>query len=159
MDRLQLRRFLVSSALQGYASGKKDVEIKEKDGSTSVIVEEGPWRSHDNWDGGEPYGGRIRVSYEGKAVWTMVYYGKVIEGVANLVDTYGLLIRALQQMPSEAPYRGPREYSDGAGPWRYDNGWCGAVDAFHGEEHIYCGNTLVYVGWYRGGLVNVTEED
>lgn len=89
----------------------------------------------------------------------MVYYGKVVKGITNLTDTYGLLIRALQNMPSEAPYRGPRQYSDGAGTWRYENEWGGTIDAFYGEEHIYCGETLAYVGWYRGGLLNVRMED
>jgi hypothetical protein len=61
MSKEALCQFLVQSNAAGYASGDAKNRIKEPDGSTTIVFQEGEWRSHDNYFGGEPYGGRIIV--------------------------------------------------------------------------------------------------
>ena len=40
----ELMQFLYESAQAGYASGNKDIRVSGPDGSTSIIIEQGPWR-------------------------------------------------------------------------------------------------------------------
>src|SRR3989344_4499971 len=99
-----LKQFLIDSNKAGYAGGEEKKWIKEPDGSTTIPFEKGGFRSHDNFFGGEPYGGRTIVFYDGKPYWVMVYYGWVKEGVeANPV--YGVLRNVLMQMPEDNPFR------------------------------------------------------
>jgi hypothetical protein len=106
---------------------------------------------HDNFFGGEPYGGRMVVFDDGRPVWMMVYYGWVVPELdANAV--YGVLRRALMEMPEEAPFRGPARYTDGT--FTYSNAWTGDVARFTGEERIEQAGALVYATQYAGGLVD-----
>jgi len=146
-----LRQFLADSNNAGYAGGEEKKWIKENDGSTTIPFEKGEWKSNDNFFGGEPYGGRIIVSYDGKPYWMMVYYGWVEEGVdANSV--YGVLRNALKQMPADYPFRGPKELIDGE--FKYSNSWKGDVSRYSGEEQITQGDKLIYKANYMGGLVD-----
>lgn len=61
MDKESLRQFLIDSNKAGYAGGEEKKWIKESDGSTTIPFEKEDFRSHDNFFGGEPYGGRIIV--------------------------------------------------------------------------------------------------
>jgi len=148
----KLRDFLIASNKAGFAGGEEKKWIKEADGSTTIPYETGDWKSHDNFFGGEPYGGRIVVFYKNVPVWIMVYYGWVAEGIeANPV--YDVLKGALMQMPDAAPFRGPGEYTNGE--LVYTNSWTGDVDRYSGEEQIKDGaGKLVYRANYFGGLVD-----
>ncbi len=151
MDLEALRQFLIDSNQAGYAGGEEKKWIREKDGSTTIPFEKGSWKSHDNFFGGEPYGGRTVVFYENKPVWIMVYYGWVVEGVeANAV--YKVLRNALQQIPEDYPFRGPKEYREGEVV--YTNLWDGELSRFFGEEKISDGKRLLYQASYLGGLVD-----
>jgi hypothetical protein len=151
MNFTSLCRFLVDSNNTGYAGGEDKKWIKESDGSTTIPFEKGAWKSCDNFFGGEPFGGRILVSFEDKPCWIMVYYGWVVEGVdANVI--YGILRGALQQMPPDHPYRGPKEYKEGE--YTYTNSWDGEIIRFAGEEQITFGGKLIYKANYVGGLVD-----
>jgi hypothetical protein len=151
MNNAELRQFLVDSNNAGYAGGEEKKWIKELDGSTTIPFAKGPWKSHDNFFGGEPYGGRIIVFFEGKPYWIMVYYGWVEKGIeANPI--YEVLRGTLKQMPSDYPFRGPKEYKEGA--YTYINSWNGDVDCFEGEEQISKGEKQVYQAKYLGGLVD-----
>lgn len=151
MNKNALRQFLVDSNKVGYAGGEEKKWIKEPDGSTTIPFEKGHWKSHDNFFGGEPYGGRTIVFYEEKPVWIMVYYGWVEEEIET-DSVYGVLKNALAQMPEDYPYRGPKEYSEGE--YIYTNNWNGEVDRFSGEEEITQGDKLIYKANYFGGLVD-----
>ena len=107
MNKEQLCQFLVDSNNAGYAGGEAKKWIKEPDGSTTIPFEKGSWKSHDNFFGGEPYGGRTVVFYEGKPYWMMVYYGWVEEGIET-DPVYGVLKNALKQMPEDYSFRGPK---------------------------------------------------
>jgi len=120
VNRETLRQFLVDSNKAGYAGGEEKKWIKENDGSTSIPFEKGAWRSHDNFFGGEPYGGRTIVFYENKPHWMMIYYGWVEEGVET-DPVYAVLRNALMQMPDDYPFRGPKEYQEGE--YTYTNSW------------------------------------
>lgn len=151
MGKERLRQFLVDSNKAGYAGGDSKKWVKEPDGSTTIVFEQGPWRSHDNFFGGEPYCGRVIVSYKGKPTWMMVYYGWVVEGV-EADQIYEVLRDALKQMPEDAPYRGPRRYEQGE--FVYTNTWDGYLERYSGEEQISQGERIVYQANYMGGVVD-----
>ena len=151
MSKKALKQFLIDSNKAGYAGGQEKKWVKELDGSTTIPFEKGPWKSHDNFFGGEPYGGRTIVFYEGKPYWIMVYYGWVEEGVETN-PVYAVLRGALKQMPEDYPFRGPKEYKEGN--YTYINKWKGEVDKFSGEERIIQGDKLIYKANYLGGLVD-----
>ena len=146
-----LTQFLIDSNKTGYAGGEEKKWIKEPDESTTIPYEKGEWKSHDNFFGGEPYGGRIIVSYKNKPVWMMVYYGWVSEGI-SADPIYKVLRNALMHMPDEAPFRGPRELKDGE--YMYTNSWSGNVERYSGEEQITQKEKLIYKANYMGGLVD-----
>ncbi len=151
MDDQQLKKFLISCNKAGYAGGQEKKWIKEKDGSTTIPFKFGQWESHDNFFGGEPYGGRTVVFYKGKPVWMMVYYGWVAEGIQP-DPVYKILRGALMRMPSDAPFRGPKQYKKAA--LTYNNTWNGDADRFSGEECITQRGKLVYKANYMGGWVD-----
>lgn len=151
MNKEALRQFLIDSNQAGYAGGEEKKWIKEPDGSTTIPFEKGDWRSHDNFFGGEPYGGRVIVFRKDKPFWMMVYYGWVVEEVdTNLV--YGVLRNALMQMPEDAPFRGPVEYKQD--DFTYSNAWTGEIERYSGQEQITQGGKLIYKANYMGGLVD-----
>lgn len=151
MDREDLRQFLVDANAAGYAGGDEKQWLKEPDGSTTIVFEREGWRSHDNFFGGEPYGGRTVVFHEGKPVWMMVYYGWVVADLeANSV--YDILRKALMQMPEDCPLRGPTEFNDAS--FTYTNSWNGHIDSFAGQEQIRQHERIIYEAGYAGGWVD-----
>jgi len=151
MDNQTLATCLIDSNNAGYAGGEEKKWIKEDDGSTSIPYVKGDWRSHDNFFGGEPYGGRIVVFYQNNPVWIMIYYGWVAEGV-DTDPVYTILRGALKQMPKESPYRGPKEYKEN--DLTYTNTWQGDIERFSGEEQITQNTKTIYKANYMGGLVD-----
>ncbi len=154
MNLSKLKQFLIDSNNAGYAGGEEKKWIKEPDGSTTIPFKKGAWKSHDNFFGGEPYGGRTIVSFQGKPYWIMVYYGWVEEGVKTN-NVYEILKNSLKQMPSDRPFRGPKEYKERE--FTYINTWQGGVDRFSGEEKIFQEKKLIYKANYIGGLVDQTR--
>lgn len=150
-DKKSLVYFLVACNKAGYVNGNEKSWIKEKDSSTTISFTKGKWFAHDNFFGGEPYGGRLVVFYDKKPVWMMVYYGAVEEGV-EVNDIYTVLRRALARMPIDAPFRGPKRYKEGS--WIYTNTWQGDAVCFSGKEQIRHGGNIVYKARYVGGFVD-----
>lgn len=152
----KLKAFLIESNQHGYASGEATPSKKEKDGSTTIEFSSGDWCTHDNFFGGEPYGGRLVVFYKEKPYWIMVYYGNVSSSVNSIVEVYAFLQSALKQMPHDAPFRGPKMFVEGE--FTYRNSWKGNLDKYLGEEVILHKDKEVYRASYMGGLVDQREE-
>lgn len=146
-----LKQFIYNASRATYASGDESIKAKQPDGSTTIEYHEGDWAYHDNYFGGEPYGGREVVFYRGKSVWMMVYYGYVLIENGN-AEVYGFLMEALRHTTIEAPYRGPERFEKDN--WRYENMIDGAVENFTGVEKIFRDEKLVYEAKYIGGLVD-----
>lgn len=152
VDINKLRKFLIKAKKATYASGDVSKEIKEKDKSRTLIFKQDDFRYHDNFFGGEPYGGREVVFFQDQPIYMMVYYGYVHENVQDFKDIYKVLRVALLFIPEENPYRGPKEYIDG--DYVYTNNFSGEVDNFSGEETITFKGEEIYRAKYIGGLVD-----
>jgi len=151
MEQEQLKQFLIDSNKAGYAGSNGKKWIKETNGSTTIPFEKGDFKSHDNFFGGEPYGGRVVVLYKNKPVWMMVYYGWVLENI-SVDKVYAILKKALMQMPTETPFRGPNEFKDNE--FTYLNNWAGKIDRYSGEEQIIKNKKLIYKANYMGGYID-----
>lgn len=152
IDLKQLCQFLVIAKKQTYAAGDKAKKITEKDKSTTITFEQGDWKYHDNYFGGEPFGGREVVFFQGQPVYLMTYYGNVHQSVTNLTEVYGALQKALSHIPKSKPFRGPKQFDDG--DFSYTNTSTGEIDDFFGQEILSQGGKVIYVAKYLGGLVN-----
>ena len=154
----QLCEFLVKAKKSTYAAGNSAKKVVQDDKSTTLIFEDGDWKYHDNYFGGEPYGVREVVFFQGQPFYMMVYYGWVNESVVGFKDVYNVLQGALTQIPEGKPFRGPEKFEkDGL---VYTNIFEGEVDNFFGEEVIKNENgEQIYKAKYIGGLVDKRKED
>jgi hypothetical protein len=155
MDEENLKAFIFEASRATYASGDKSLRQKQLDSSISVQYMNGLYKYHDNYFGGEPYGGREVVFYENKPQWMMVYYGFVYPEVEKGV-VYSFLVEALSSSSIEVPYRGPYIYEKGE--WRYENKLTGNVKKFSGKEKIFENNICVYEADYMGGLIDQVDQ-
>lgn len=151
MDLDGLREFILEASRATYASGDESIKKKEADGSTTIQFGKGPYRYHDNYFGGEPYGGREVVFVEGKPIWMMVYYGLVHNNIPAK-QVYPFLMESLSQATIDMPYRGPAHYQ--REEYRYENLLRGDVNNFSGTERIYQEEVCIYEASYLGGLVD-----
>jgi len=152
MSNKELCQFLVTAKKQTYAAGDRAKKTIEKDKSTTMVFEQGDWRYHDNYFGGEPFGGREVVFFQGQPVYIMTYYGWVEESVTDFNQVYAVLQKALSQIPEDRPFRGPEQIIDG--DFSYCNTFTGEVDNFSGQEVITRDGRIIYTTKYIGGLVD-----
>lgn len=152
IDKKQLCKFLVEAKKSTYAAGEKAKKIVENDKSTTLIFEDGDFKYHDNYFGGEPFGGREVVFLQNKPIYIMTYYGLVNESVDNFEAIYKVLQKALSLIPEDHPFRGPIEYTEG--DFIYKNVFTGEIDNFFGEETISSSDGKeIYKARYAGGFV------
>jgi hypothetical protein len=152
MNKSQLRQFILQSHQAGYAAGDDAYNTEESDGSTTITFQSGNWQHHDNFFGGEPYGGREVVFFNNKPAWIMVYYGTVVPSITDIKPIYKFLQSALKLAPEPAPYRGPQEFTQG--DFHYSNSWQGDLENFSGIEKIFLNDKQIYQAQYLGGLVD-----
>jgi hypothetical protein len=146
----EIRQFLVKSNRNGY--GNESIKpIDESDGSHTIAFEDDDWKFHDNYFGGEPFGGREVISFKNKSVWMMVYYG-FVEDITPQSQIYTFLKESLLLFTDDLPYRGPSRHENG--DWLYINKVDGNFDNFYGEEIISYKNQEVYKTRYQGGVVD-----
>ena len=157
MDEAALQQFLLEASRRGYAAGQSAVKVREADHSTTIVLEHGKWKFHDNYFGGEPYGGREVVFLDDRPVWMAVYYGWVDSANANVDAIYSFLQKALRTAPTEFPVRGPDAFTEGGSS--YCNTHEGGVARFSGQETIRVDDRLVYSARYAGGLVDQRSGD
>ena len=150
MDLEQLRQFLIKSNVP-HATGTAKMS-SEKDGSRTIVFADGDWSMHDNFFGGEPYGGRQIIHYQEQPAWLCVYYGRVQDTVQSADAIYDFLREALQHPPEDSPYRGPASYKKGE--FEYQNRVEGSIGDFSGKEVILENGKQVYWAKYFGGTVD-----
>lgn len=150
MNTTELKEFIFEASRATYAAGDLAKKQKELDRSTTIRYKSGKYSYHDNYFGGEPYGGREVVFFDNKPIWMMVYYGFVHDGANK--DVYGFLMESLSNNTKEMPYRGPVSFRKDN--WRYENALTGEVNNFSGTEKIFKDNICVYEASYLGGYID-----
>ncbi|MEM4256508.1 MAG: DUF5680 domain-containing protein [Thermoplasmata archaeon] len=153
---LKLKNFLIETKKAGYGASDSKSWIKEKDGSTTIVFKSGDFRMHDNFFGGDPWGGREIVFFRDKPVWIMVMYGKVEDSVEDYKEVYEFLKKALRNQPNDLPLRGPRLLHQKQ--FTYKNNVEGDLENFSGEETIYLNGKKVYSAIYTGGFVDQRKD-
>lgn len=151
-----LRLFIIASTKSGYAGVGEAGKKEESDGSKTFSFQKDDWKSHDNYFGGEPFGGRTVVFYKDKPVWMMVYFGAVGKDITNFTKIYEVLQKALLEAPEKYPMRGPESFK--LDDFEYKNSWTGEIDSFSGEEKIEHLGEEIFQAKYIGGFVNVRED-
>lgn len=149
----ELCNFLVKAKKSTYASGDSSKIVIEDDSSKTLVFKDGEWRYHDNYFGGEPYGGREVVFFRNMPVYIMVYYGYVNDKTLDVQFIYNILQEALFLIPEKNPFRGPKTYT--SNDIEYCNIYEGNISKFSGEETIRSANgVILYKAKYVGGLVD-----
>ncbi len=156
MDIKLLKNFLIETKKGGFGAGKNKNWTKEKDGSTTIIFELGDFKMHDNFFGGDPWGGREVIFFKGNPSWIMVMYGVVDSSFKDFKNAYKFLQKALLNQPGTFPVRGPQIFKEE--DFVYRNKIEGNLENFLGYETISKGNKQIYKTSYAGGLVNVRKE-
>jgi hypothetical protein len=152
-----LREYLLKAAKHGYADKASEREwTRQADGSTTIRHDDGQWSLDDNFFGGEPYGGREVVFFEGRPSWVMVYYGAVSPSVSDVKGVYSCLQDALANPDEAMPIRGPRAFEQGL--MRYEAIWEGNLASFSGRERIFKGGEEIYAASFVGGMVDARGE-
>ena len=155
----ELKEFLKEANMAGYAGGEEKKWKKEEDNSTTITHEssDGRWLFHDNFFGGEPYGGREVIFKDGQAVWMMVYYGEIVDKGLDKDKVYAFLQKSLSLADEDLPVRGPKEKKEeiDGGEWFYENNWQGSLERFKGKEIIKINGKEIYNADYIGGLVDI----
>ncbi len=152
MDTTPIAQFLCKANRAGYGNAET-VETTESDGSHSITYTEDGWSFHDNYFGGEPFGGREVIFHNRHAVWMMTYFGGAVEKAPNIGELYSFLKSALLKFPEDLPLRGPSSFSDG--DWNYTCDISGDMSSFIGKERIEFKNNVLFITHFNGGLVDI----
>ena len=157
MDERGVREYLLKAAKHGYADKAGEREwAKQPDKSTTIRHADGRWSLDDNFFGGEPYGGREVVFFDGKPTWMMVYYGAVDPSVSDVRGVYSCLQDALSNPDDGLPVRGPRTFEQGS--MHYEASWDGTLARFSGRERILDAGREIYAASFLGGSVDARGE-
>lgn len=147
VDLDELKAFLMRANMP-HATGTAKT-IKEADGSRTIEYAEDDYRMHDNFFGGEPYGGRLVVFYKDQPIFIEVYYGRASRPADAVYD---FLREALQHPGKDNPFRGPAEYKKDN--LTYKSSTEGDVANHTVKEYIYDGDEEIYWAVVIGGLVD-----
>lgn len=98
-----LRLFIIEATQHGYAGLGESGKKTEPDGSKSFSLTRGQWKFHDNYFGGEPFGGRTIIFFKSKPVWMMVYYGSVGKDITNFAKIYEILRKPYFRLRKNTP--------------------------------------------------------
>lgn len=138
--------FLVKAKKKTYAAKKGKTEATRLN-SHDYIYKEEDLMYHDSFVGSEKFSGEEVVYKKENPIFSMNYYGRVIN------DSFSgdFLKEALLQASCDHPFRGPLFYTKGH--YTYVMKYNGDKDFFLGEEEIYYNDSKVYECLFHGGIL------
>lgn len=167
-NREELTTFIIEAKRHGWPANKSGQENKAE-------YNKGQFGYIDEWSGYYSGGGQEIVSFRGKPVWRMNYFGHIspehLEGLdekSRQVSTrrvFNFLKQVLLRIEPQRPFRGPegREVIIESFPELVYRGECGCgnhegntLEDFCGTEFVLLndgGSQVIFSGVYHGGLI------
>ena len=147
----QLNTFIVRAKASTYVGGGAK-SLSYRPGAYDLQFHEGAFSYLESYFGGADVLGQEVVYFEGKPVWAMNYYGRILKPSLITAGEAGQIIQqSLSRMYNEGRFLGGFEHSTRNG--RYVDSSEGDVTSFVGREWIMRENVKVYELVYHGGLV------
>lgn len=147
----QLNTFIVQAKAVTYVGGGAK-SLSYRPDSHDLQFHQGAFSYLDSYFGGTDFIGQEVVYYEGKPVWAMNYYGRILEPSRITAAETGQIIKeGLSKLYKEGRFLGGFEHSTGNGTYVDTNE--GDFTSFTGKEWIVRDDTRVYELVYHGGLI------
>jgi hypothetical protein len=145
------RHFLQAAKRATYAAQGDDASVPPSlMDSKQLEYRSDPYLYRDIYFGMSRFVGQEVVYVDERSVWSMSYSGGLIEGVSveQARPTYAFLRKALLDVPSALPLRGPASLR--SDDWLYTCHCEGDLHRFHGVEIIRCDGALIYELHFSG---------
>jgi Domain of unknown function (DUF5680) len=121
-------------------------------GSHDLKFAEGDWSYLDSYFGGRDFIGEEVVYYQGRPVWAMNYYGRILRPDLITPAQAGQVIKAsLSKMYTEGRFLGGFEHQHEG--FTYTDGNEGQATSFRGREFISREGKVAYELVYHGGVI------
>ena len=146
-----LTDFVVQAKAATYV-GEGPKSLSYRPASHDLQYHSGPFSYLDSFFGGSDFIGQEVVYFEGKPVWGMNYYGRILEPEQIDAAQVGEILRkSLSLLYEEGRFLGGYQHSVGDATYIDLND--GDISEFSGREWILHGETKVYELQYHGGLI------
>ena len=151
LDISELQAFIVRAKANTYVGGGQK-SLANRPLSHDLQFQEGPFSYLDSYFGGTDFLGQEVVYFDGKPVWAMNYYGRILN--PELIDgqtTGRIIMESLSKLYQEGRFLGGFDNETSLGTYFDTNE--GDVSSFTGLEWISVQNQKVYELLYHGGLI------
>lgn len=147
----QLNAFIVRAKAATYVGGGAK-SLSHRPGSHDLEFHEGAFAYLDSYFGGTDFIGEEAVYFDGKPVWAMNYYGRILEPSLIAASEAGQIIQeSLSEMYKQGRFLGGFQHTSDKG--MYADTSEGDLTSFTGKEWISRENVKVYELMYHGGLI------
>ena len=147
----ELNQFIVHAKAASYVGGGAR-SLPYRAGSHDLQLHEGGFSYLDSYFGEADFIGQEIVYFEGRPVWAMNYYGRILEPARIAAQDVGQVIQqSLSEMYRQGRFLGGFEYTVGDSTYRDSSE--GDVASFTGVEEILRDGVVVYRLVYHGGLI------
>ena len=151
IDLDELAAFIVRAKAATYV-GDGEHATPSRLASHDLRFSEGNWTYHDSYFGGSDFIGEEVVYFDGKPVWAMNYYGRILRDDLLTAAEAGQMIKvSLSHMYSESRFLGGFEYTQN--DLTYIDTSEGSAASFYGREFIRREQDIAYELVYHGGLI------
>jgi len=148
---MELRKFLAQAKIAAYASRREGDESILEDGCKELTFEGGEFKYRDRYFGFNPFIDEENVWQNGKILWSMNYYGRIISDIVPAKHVYQFLQKAMRQVSEDRPFRGPNNFKDA--DFEYIDESEGTIENFRGTEIIRSKGQEIYRLDYHGGFI------
>jgi len=147
----QLNAFIVRAKAATYVGGGEPVTPCRL-GSHDLRFSADQWAYHDSYFGGSDFIGEEVVYFDGRPVWAMNYYGRILrDDLLTGVQAGQMIKDSLSRMYKTGRFLGGFEHVEAN--LTYVDTSEGRVDSFRGREFIRRANEIAYELVYHGGLI------
>ncbi|WP_337860755.1 DUF5680 domain-containing protein [Ferroplasma sp.] len=149
MESERIPEFMVEAKTKAYASG--NAYSDGNGGSKEFMFTSGNLKYTDRYVGSIFFAGQETLFESNIPVWSMVYYGGMLDDSCEPDEVYNFLRTALRNIPLDLPLRGSKYFH--SNKFVYKNEAEGDLSHFIGYESIENTEDIIYELHYSGGSI------